>query len=143
MTGATHQIEWTSDLLVGLRIIDEQHHQLVDMINNYEKDMISGLGYRKITVLFREMVDYVHYHFKTEEELMVKNNFSGYNEHKIIHDSFTEHLAIFIKRHQMGEKLVGHEVHRFLRNWLVDHILSLSAIADKQLAKFLNNKGIY
>ena len=143
MTGKSQQIEWTPDLQVGVKIIDDQHHSLVNMINNYEKDMIAGLGFKKIMILFREMVDYVRHHFKTEEALMIKHNFAGYGKHKIIHDSFTEHPALYIKRYQKGEKLVGIEVHRFLRDWLVNHILSHSAIADKKFAKFLNQKGIF
>ncbi|MBC8491804.1 MAG: hypothetical protein H8D42_04520 [Candidatus Marinimicrobia bacterium] len=65
-------IEWDSTYLVGVKKIDEQHHKLVDFINDYGKDMRNGLGYQNIMILFQELVAYVKFHFKAEEDLMVK-----------------------------------------------------------------------
>ena len=136
-------IEWDNTYSVGVKIIDDQHHKLVDFINDYGRDLREGLGYKNIMIIFQELVAYVKFHFKTEEDLMIKYQFPGYEKHKVNHGAFTAELAKFIKRNMEGEKLIGHDIHKYLREWLVDHILDHSKIADKEFALFLNSKGVH
>ena len=49
-----------------------------------------------------------------------------------------------ISKGMQGEdKLLGVEVHRFLRGWFVDHILNPTKYADKDFGAYLNRRGIY
>ena len=143
MQMTNHKIEWSSEFNTGVKIIDEQHHRLIRMINDYGKDLLAGLGFKKIEIVLGEMADYVKLHFRTEEALMIKFEFPGYQQHKKTHDSFTLHLANYIQRYQGEDKLLGVEVHRFLRGWFVDHILNPTKYADKDFGAYLNRRGIY
>ncbi|MBC8276717.1 MAG: hemerythrin family protein [FCB group bacterium] len=142
MLMTSHRIEWSSEFNTGVKIIDEQHHKLIGMINDYGKDLLAGLGFKKIDIVLKEMVNYVKLHFTTEEGLMKKHEFQGYKEHKNIHDSFTLHLAEYIKRYHVGDRFLGLEVHRYLREWFVDYILNHTKYADKDLGEYLNRRGI-
>ena len=136
-------IEWDNTYSVGVKVIDEQHFKLVEYTNDYGKDMLEGIGLKKTILLFQELAAYAKYHFKTEEDMMIKYSFPDYDSHKKIHDEFSANLAMSIKRFQEGEFLIGHEIHKYLREWLMDHILDHTMEADRELGVFLNEKGVY
>lgn len=143
MLASNHKIEWSSEFNTGVKIIDEQHHKLIGMINDYGMDLLAGLGFKKIEIVLGEMADYVKLHFRTEEELMIKHMYPGYQQHKKKHNSFTLQLVDYIRRYQEGDMFLGLEVHRYLRGWFVDHILNPAKYADKDLSEYLNRRGVY
>lgn len=142
MLMTSHRIEWSSEFNTGVKIIDEQHHKLIEMINDYGQDLVAGLGFKKIEIILGEMAAYAKVHFKTEEGLMIKHEFPGYQQHKIVHDSFKRQLVEYIMRYQQGDVFLGREVHRYLREWFVEHIMNQTKYADKNLGEYLNRRGI-
>ena len=143
MTSATNDIVWNHQMQVGVAILDEQHRQLLDLINTYGADLALGHGYKRMMIGFREIIDNFKMHFKTEEDLMSGNRFPGFGQHKRIHDLFMERLISYIDKYETGDRFLGLEAHRFLRDWLYNHIMDHTSFADRELGLFLNKNGIY
>jgi hemerythrin len=135
------QIKWTTDFELGIKIIDQQHFSLVQKINAFGTAMLEGRGHRELIGLFSELADYVNRHFSTEEKLMDEHTYPGAELHKSLHKEFTGQLAEFILEYKEGG-LMTPSVHRYLREWLSDHILDHSQNADRKLADFLLAEGV-
>jgi len=134
-------VKWGDEYLTGILVIDEQHEKLVNMINDFGAKMLEGQGEKEVMHLFQKMAEYVDYHFGTEEKLMDKYAYPNKAEHCAQHHEFIGNLASYILEHNQGKRLLSLEVHKYLRDWLVDHILDHTTKADRQLAKYLLQEG--
>lgn len=125
---------WNRNFETGVAIVDEQHKQLVRIINK----LADHLGHQSDVVdlnnVFDELAAYADYHFKTEEgvwEPYFKDD-ASYSEHLHTHHSFMEHV-VQLKAEEGTKSLdkVVEEVLRYLTHWLAFHILD----NDKRMAK--------
>lgn len=72
------------------------------------------------------MLDYTRYHFGTEEDLMRNSGHPNFLKHKAEHDNFVNKVAEFEESYKKGSILaLRMEVIRFLRDWLLNHILTV------------------
>lgn len=113
-------ISWTKDLDTGIDIIDEQHRQIVDFINQLEsaKDTQRPDTVRRVV---EECVHYTMSHFAFEEEIQAEAGYEYCRPHKKVHELFTRRVGEYRKRLDGGED-VAVELHGMLANWLVNHI---------------------
>ncbi|WP_051321527.1 bacteriohemerythrin [Chrysiogenes arsenatis] len=130
-------LEWSPQLAVGVNIIDEQHKELVNLCNAFYAATGSASGKEKIKGILEELVKYTLYHFDTEKQLMGRHNYSDSANHLAQHDKLVAKVVEYKQRFEKGES-VGAELSRFLRDWLVQHIMR----TDKAFAKELRSKGV-
>jgi len=142
-------VSWNERYDVGLAVMDEQHHKIVDVINELheavfalkdgasaeEQEKIKAEGIRKS---IRGAAEYIKVHFSTEEAIMKKIEYPKYHEHKARHDDFTRRVIQDVARFESGDRRVGMQLVAFLRDWLLEHI----AVADKDLALAAKGKGM-
>ena len=62
------EIRWTSDLSVGIGLIDEQHKMLIKHLNDLSQSLESGQGPEKIATTLSFLIDYTNFHFSAEEK---------------------------------------------------------------------------
>jgi len=127
---------WNENFATGIALIDEQHQQLVHLINKLASHLSRGSSHIQMAEVFGELVAYADYHFKAEEQIWQPRfqNDPWYTTHKRAHDSFLP------KAQEIQDKLLGasyekvlEETLKFLVNWLVFHILD----NDRRMAKTL------
>ena len=122
-------ITWTNKFSCGIKLIDEQHKGLVDLINemfnHVQGDMIQEQEY--FSLIIHETVKYVKNHFATEERIMIATNFPGYASHKKEHDNFVYTIVENVKDYQTGKRFILINFTRFLKDWALSHI----AFVDK------------
>ncbi len=113
-------ITWTKDLNTGIELIDEQHRQIVDFINQLEtvKETQRPDTVRQVV---EECVQYTMSHFAFEEEIQEEAGYEYCRPHKKVHELFTRRVGEYRKRLDDGED-VAVELHGMLANWLVNHI---------------------
>lgn len=76
---------WSADLSVGNAAIDEDHRELIGLINRLHAAMERGRGGLIMNEVLAELIDYVDAHFKREEDYMHKLLYVGFTEHKKEH----------------------------------------------------------
>ena len=81
-------IVWTDNLAVGNKKIDDQHKELFRQINALYDACSRGEGKKSLSELVNFLENYVVEHFSSEEELMRKSNYPGYDVHKRSHQEF-------------------------------------------------------
>ena len=132
-------IKWTDNYSVSVKTIDEQHKKLVVMINELYDAMSSGNKEKDIlSKIIQGLANYAVYHFGTEEDWMKKFAFPGYAFHKGEHDNFVAKVSEFGEKFNKGTVLLDVEVLKFLKDWLLNHILK----TDKLYTACFNQNGI-
>ncbi len=130
----TEIVTWSERLACGIKLIDDQHKGLVelvnDMFNHATGNSIQEHDYFNIVI--QEVVKYVKVHFATEEKIMIATKFSGYAEHKKAHDSFVLAVVDNINDYKAGNRLTLSTFTKFLKEWILSHI----AMMDKQYFEY-------
>lgn len=62
-------VPWNPSFDTGIPIIDEQHRQLVDLLNDLAGQYVHGADAQHALRILDALVDYAAYHFETEEAL--------------------------------------------------------------------------
>ncbi|MCL2764215.1 MAG: bacteriohemerythrin [Treponema sp.] len=128
-------ITWSNTFSCGIRIIDEQHMGLVELVNemfsHVTGDQQEEADYFKR--VFQEAARYIKVHFATEEKIMLLTNYKGYNEHKVAHESFIATVTGYILDFKAGKRFSLYSFTKFLKNWVLSHI----AVMDKQYFQYL------
>lgn len=128
----------TKNELTSFKIIDDQHKEMIDLVNAlYENLEIKNLKIEKD--LLGKLVDHLRLHFDTEEKFMLDTKFPGYISHKLEHDRFYGKIADYFDKLQKGKKsVVDKELLRSIKNWFYNHL----DFKDKRCAAFFIEKGV-
>jgi hemerythrin len=127
-------VTWSPTFSVGIKLIDEQHKELLNLTNDLFNHCIGDEAAEKayFEKVIHEAVNYVKIHFSTEEKIMRKTNFSGYLDHKREHDAFVLIVVDQIRAFNEGKKFNLTLFTKFLKNWILTHI----ALKDKQYFEY-------
>ena len=130
---------WSSELEVGIPLIDEQHRWLVDRTNQlYDSLAGSEQDSAEISEVLEGLMDYTMNHFIAEEEIFLRLGYPETAAHKAQHDQFTAQIMDLLRRHDSGERS-GSETLDLLADWLVHHILKV----DKAYVAFFRDNGVH
>ena len=125
-------IKWSPTFSCGVKLVDEQHKGLIDLINNMFNHVSGDEDAEReyFTRIIQDAKKYVEIHFQTEEKLMLLTNFGGYPEHKKAHDAFIINLVQnsmhYVKR------LTFFGFAKYLKEWVLTHV----ACMDKEYFKY-------
>ena len=60
---------WNPQLETGIAIIDDQHRNLVILLNKLGQQYVQGVSKQANEQILKELSDYADYHFQTEEAI--------------------------------------------------------------------------
>ena len=128
-------ITWSDRYDTGIGIIDSQHRELVNLINKlYRACAHGGDG---IDAGFREamsaMVEYVHFHFDAEAEILERSNYPQVSEHRKEHEKLVKAILEALQEYESGAPLVPEKFAQTLKDWVFSHI----AVHDRAFGKYL------
>ncbi|MDR1025461.1 MAG: bacteriohemerythrin [Treponema sp.] len=128
-------VEWHDSYSVGIRLVDEQHKELINLTNRLHEASVQGWDKSKVAFMsaIRGMVDYVGYHFSTEEKIMERVNYPDYKVHKKEHSDFVKEVLRQVQDFQADQKVSANDLVLFLKDWVLAHI----AVCDKKMGMYL------
>ena len=114
-------------------IVDEQHRGLVATINSLYYFIQQGFALEVLKPTIQLIEQYVMFHLKTEETLLIKHGIS-YEELKTVkkystdfmHD-MKEHVSNAIEHKEVQE------LYKFIANWWTEHTTKFHSRIDKHL----------
>jgi hemerythrin len=132
---ADELVEWSDDFLVGNRLIDEQHQELVRMTNEFYAGCQMGGVMAKVYFMktIQGAVRYVKIHFSTEEEIMQKAAYPDYESHKKQHENFVAHVLQEVKVFENEDNPDPAGFVKYLMDWVLQHI----AASDKRYVPYI------
>lgn len=128
---------WSNQLSVGHSDIDSQHQKLVQYVNELHDAMMSGKGDTVMAPILDRLVDYTKNHFGFEERVMTQIKYPGAAGHLEEHRKLAEQVLQFQANFKAGKATVTMDLMKFLKNWLLDHIMR----RDKELSAFIAKKS--
>lgn len=129
---------WSEKYSVGVRELDSQHKQLMNILNELYEAMQSATDKAKLSKIIGELANYTKIHFATEEKYLEKYNYAGLTGQKNEHAKFIQKVQAFKDDFESGKLALSLNIASFVKDWLSNHILG----SDKQYESFLNSKGL-
>ena len=135
-------LEWNDSLSVGFEEIDNDHKQLLEIINKLDDAITAGEEFTVVGALLDELVSYTLWHFRHEERLMQTYGDPSFFDHKQKHDALTKAAAAKQEEFQNGNQDIARELMPFLKNWLTEHIQGTDSLTGHYLAKQVEDSKI-
>lgn len=129
-------IKWKDSYYVGVEEIDNDHKQLVGLVNQVATSSRDHLADNIVPEILDQLINYAKYHLHREEELMEEYDYPEREKHAIQHDRFISKIDRFHGEYLQGGQMKNALVFDFLRCWLLKHISS----TDKDLGAFIKAK---
>jgi hemerythrin len=142
-------IAFGSGLQLGLPEIDDQHQEMVELINHIYAEAIDAQsahsdnpagpaeaqdeGCRRVKALLGRLVRSTESHFSAEERLMRDASYPDTVDHQYEHKMLMVELKVFVRSVCSGEESLKVEDLDSLKQWLVGHIV----MEDRQLVEYL------
>ncbi|MCL1893792.1 MAG: bacteriohemerythrin [Holophagaceae bacterium] len=133
---------WTPDMATGNAIVDDQHKQLIDSLNQLFDAHKSGKGSKEVKRMMIFLVDYTVKHFTEEEGILTKYNYPDLDNHKKIHANFTataknllQDLLQDIASGGPSDEMITN-VYVIVGKWVISHI----KVQDTKWAEFVKSQ---
>src|SRR3989338_460799 len=126
MPRSSPRLEWGPQFRTDIKIIDEQHQVLFDLINDIDDQLAEDpIDVGQLRKAIDGAVAYSLYHFVTEESLAYRAKAtSKMDAHVRTHNEFRKKVADFRHQAQTGDTVaIATHLLRYLRHWLISHIL--------------------
>jgi hemerythrin-like metal-binding protein len=123
-------------MCIGIDTIDEQHKELVRLVNQLHSAMKARVGMQESSEILGKLAEYTVYHFGFEEKLFDKYDYPDKEQHKKFHKNLVAKVVDFQNELKAGKAGLSMDLMLFLTNWLKDHILK----KDKAYVAFLKDK---
>jgi hemerythrin len=125
-------MSWEKRYMLGIPVIDEQHHELVRLINTLYEACLSGETTDAFKTALKGAVDYVKVHFADEEKFQEQIKYPDVAAHKAEHTAFVQKVLETLRDFEKGSTFVPNTFVRFLKEWVLTHI----AISDQKYADY-------
>jgi hemerythrin len=137
----TNNIVWDSRYNVGIEELDEQHQQLLRLINELDEFVEAGgkhIGKPSCFEALNALIKYADTHFRTEERYMEQHGYPMEASQREKHSDFMDRIFELTEESQKGDLLAFFKITNFLKNWYISHVLGM----DQEYKDFLVSKGV-
>jgi hemerythrin len=129
---------WDDALGVGNTFIDNDHRQLIALLNKVNEAMYASKGRDVLGQVLGDLIVYTKEHFTREERVMLGIKYADFHAHKQEHEKLTAQVVALQHRFAVGETHITPDVLVFLFDWLFTHIL----LVDKKFAQAIEDDKI-
>jgi hemerythrin-like metal-binding protein len=129
------RIDWDDSFSVQHEEIDRQHKKLFDLYNELHETLLHDTVENTTVVRTRtlnNLIEYIDYHFKSEENYLKEINYPDFAKHCQIHNDFSKQVIGYHKDLENGQIIFTTSLIKLIRNWIVDHIM----IMDQQYVSY-------
>jgi hemerythrin-like metal-binding protein len=133
------RFEWTPELLVGVKAIDEQHQALFKDTRRLLAAWENNEPRETLTPIIDGLSDAIQVHFATEESLMrgILDEYEGFAEHLETHTEFLTRSIDFLLKYHQNQEQPSKELLGNMLQWWIEHI----TLHDKELGERLRSLG--
>ncbi len=112
-------------MCVGNNKIDDDHKNLIQIINSIEEMLVSTKNKEDISKALNQLAVYTKEHFSKEEQIMREKGYPAYFHH------FKEHHKLRSQLEDIKDKILSElnepdnydDLIGLLRHWLLDHVI--------------------
>jgi hemerythrin len=130
-------LTWSDEYKVNIRVIDDEHRALFDLVNSIDDGARRGDGGKTIASGLAALLRYARDHFPDEEKFITQSGYPRLTHHAAEHEKFTRTITRHKERFESDPE--GFDVDAFLTylaGWVSGHVLH----ADKEIAPYLKGE---
>ena len=117
------RVDFTQDLLTGIKAVDADHHMLFDIGNALHDIIDSGAEPAHVASALGALIRYIDEHFGREERLMESAHYAGLVDHMKRHQQVVRAIHRVLHRYQAAPEAVDlPALQAYFNTWLCDHI---------------------
>ena len=127
--------EFDDTLITGNEMIDTQHRELIDRINQLLESCENGNDKLAAIKMMDYLADYTEFHFSAEEKLQEEINYPGIKEHRQKHDELRKvvaDLTRMLEEEEGPSDAFVAQVQKDVIDWLYTHIKGF----DRSVAEY-------
>ncbi len=114
--------QWSDDFNIGLPKIDEQHKELVRLLNALHIALREQSAPEDSREILDTLADHTRMHFAVEEGMMRVSEYPGLAGHKQNHADLLGQVRALQNKLDAGQATISFELLHFLKHWLIHHI---------------------
>jgi len=117
-------VSWTPRLTTHVDMIDEQHKELYQRLNDVVNAIMQGKGKDEVEKFIDFLIEYTRFHFGTEERYMEQFQYPAMQAHKSDHVRLTDEVRAMAEslRARGADSMLVVSVTQKMGQWLGDHI---------------------
>ncbi|WP_419779897.1 bacteriohemerythrin [Maridesulfovibrio sp.] len=132
------RLEWSDKLNLGVPQIDNQHKELIRLVNGLISAVSLDRPEKTIKNVLKKLREYTVFHFNSEEVFMDSIGYDNLNKHVAEHIDLKKKVKEFQRSIYKGESVEVMTLLDFLKPWLLNHILE----SDREIAAFIKREKI-
>jgi len=125
-------VTWDTTLHLGFADIDDQHHRLIDLINEFDDAVHADQAGTVPASVIHDLLHYAIHHFSFEETLMDQHQLTCSRVHKDEHRQLLAQMRTIQADIESGAAQ-ARELLVPLRTWLTEHLQHADAVLVQQL----------
>lgn len=134
----TAHVTWSDEYSLGYSPIDEQHKQLLNLLDALYAAEISDEPLTNASNVLFKLVVFTETHFAYEEMLLELIGFPKLRKHSLYHEVMKAKTRGIVQDFRKSHSFDREGVLIFLRDWWTDHILT----EDMQYRSLLADHGL-
>lgn len=125
--------EFDDNLITGNEMIDSQHKELIEKINDLLKACESNQGKEEVIKTVDYLKQYVEFHFGQEEAFQEEIGYPGIEDHKKKHAEFKETVNAL---ELMAEKGISEDFTKLVQSQVIDWLYYHIKGFDRSVAEY-------
>jgi hemerythrin len=130
--------EWDESLATGNELVDSQHKQLFELINELHDSILDGHALDAQEATLTRLMDYAETHFQAEEGLMASVGYPELTAQQEMHREYTFKTTRMLEEARANEPVLPITLAMFLYDWLSHHI----RVEDKKIGEWIRGQGL-
>jgi len=126
-------IEWKPEYSVGNAEVDNEHRELIALINELHAAIRRHAGQNEVVEGLGEIFAQIAAHFALEEKIMRDAHYAAYDPHKNDHESLLDQLSDIIDSVEADGRYNEQRLSAHLENWFSEHFRSHDAKLHQRL----------
>ncbi|MCK9284886.1 MAG: bacteriohemerythrin [Rhodocyclaceae bacterium] len=132
-------MEWKSEYSVGIALIDRQHQEILNYINQLTASLNARDRWTVTHHLLTQIEDFMRTHFAVEEALLEIVGYPAEEAHVASHGKMKAHMAE-LERRSIKEDITE-ELIAYLCQWFIQHVLHDDMDYGRYVSKHFRQVG--
>ena len=129
---------WKDNFSVNIEEMDIQHKMFFEYLNQMFDALQRSDKEENLEHMFDNLTEYADHHFKDEESLLKKYNYSDLGTQRQQHNFFISRLKELKNRHGSNHSSISESTLAFMKDWFLEHILQ----EDKKYGDYLQERPL-
>ena len=126
-------LEWKTEYSVGVPAIDEEHREMIELINATYENLENNADSEKIEKFLGDIYAGISAHFALEENLMQKAQYKEYQAHKDDHEDLLDQIHAMMDELLDDPEKGAQSLKQKLNKWFGGHFATFDARLHKDL----------